>query len=136
VELLHFDQTGIELCGLAKKWLERLARDIATPHQGDVRVPRAELRLEAGSERRFLDPLMDLKQVWMSRADADPSNFGRTFRRERAGPNNWQKKGMKLDRLQLVAQHRLDNGFDIAKEGNRKMKLIASSPADAFYVGI
>jgi len=60
-------------------------------------MPRPKLRLEAGSERRFLHPLVNLKQVRMRLTNADPNNFWRTFCRKRSHANNGQKKSAKLD---------------------------------------
>ena len=136
VKLFHLDQAGLELCGLPEKGLKRRAGNLATACKRDVRVPRAKFGFEPSGERCFLDAFVDLKQVWMSGADTDPNDFGRTFRRERAGADDREEKGVELNGLELFAQNFFDCPLDVPKKSDSEMKLVASSPANYFQVRV
>jgi hypothetical protein len=97
MERFDGDHSGIELGIGLQKLSERLDGYITAARDRNVRMPWPKLRLEAGSERRLLHPLVNLKQVRMRLTDADPNNFRRTFRRKRSDANNGQKKSAKLD---------------------------------------
>jgi len=45
----------------------------------DVRMPRPKLRFDADGQRGFLHALVNLEQMRVRFADADPDNFRRAF---------------------------------------------------------
>src|SRR5437763_9082001 len=71
-------KVGIQLQELS----HRLRRDIAAARNGNVWMPRTQVRLQAGGERGFLHTFMDLEQVRVRLTDADPHNFYGTFCRK------------------------------------------------------
>src|SRR6266480_1279812 len=91
----NHSSVGIEI--RLQKLANRLRRDIPATRNGNVRMPWAQLWLEAGGQRRFLHALVHLKKMRMPGTDADPNDFRRTFRRKCAGARDRQKKRPKLD---------------------------------------
>jgi len=115
---------------------ERLSGNIAAARNGDVRMPRTKFRLETSSERGFLHSLVNLKQVRVRLADADPDNFRSALCRERSDANNGQKEGAELDRAEFFSQREIDFIRNIAVETERQMHLRGIGPAHTANVRI
>src|SRR2546421_713493 len=119
VKMKRFDpnhssvEPGIRL----QEFPERLSGDIPAARECNMRMPRTKFRLETSSERGFLHSLVNLKQVWVRLADADPDNFRHAVCRERSDANNRQKEGAELDRAEFFAQRRIDIVWHIIEFG-------------------
>ena len=115
---------------------ERLSGDIPAARECNMRMPRTKFRLETSSERGFLHSLVNLKQVRVRLADADPDNFRHAVCRERSDANNRQKEGAELDRAEFFAQRRIDIVWNIIEETERQVHLSWITPAHAANVRI
>ena len=71
MECFDADHSGVELGIRVQKLPERLRGNIPASCNGNVRMPWAQIRLQPGSERGFLDAFVDLKQMRVRLADAD-----------------------------------------------------------------
>src|SRR5437764_15007104 len=94
-------------------------------------MPRSQFGFNSDSERRLLHSLVKLKQVRMSRADADPNYFHRSFRRKGSDTFNRQEKCAKLNRAEFFAQRKFDVFAYFRKETESEVHLIAGSPSNA-----
>ncbi len=115
---------------------ERLSGNIAAARNGDVRMPRTKFRLETSSERGFLHSLVNLKQVRVRLADADPDNFRSALCRERSDANNGQKEGAEFNYAEFFSQREIDFIRNIAVETERQMHLRGIGPAHTANVRI
>src|SRR5581483_555255 len=129
MERLNPDHSCIELGIRLQELSKRLRRNILATRNGDVRMPRAKVRLEARSERCLLHSLVNLKQVRMRFADADPDDFRRALCRKRSDPNNRQKKGAELNCTEFFSQGRFSFILDFIEETERQMHLRRIGPA-------
>ena len=125
-------EPGIRL----QEFPERLSGDIPAARECNMRMPRTKFRLETSSERGFLHSLVNLKQVRVRLADADPDNFRHPVCRERSDANNRQKKGAELDRAEFFAQRRIDIVWNIIEETERQVHLSSVTPAHPANVRI
>src|SRR4051812_20470973 len=84
VEREGFDanEPGIEIRVFLEERAGCLRRHIAAPGERDVRMPRAQIRLEPGTERCFLHLLVDVEELRMAIADAGPEDVWFGPRRE------------------------------------------------------
>ena len=115
---------------------ERLSGNIAAARNGDVRMPWTKFRLETSSERGFLHSLVNLKQVRVRLADADPDNFRSALCRERSDANNGQKEGAEFNYAEFFSQREIDFIRNIAVETERQMHLRGIGPAHTANVRI
>jgi len=67
-------------------------------------MPWAQLGFNSELERRFLNALVQLKEMRMSGTDADPDYFDLAFRRKRSNTFYRQKKGAKFNCLEFLRQ--------------------------------
>ena len=118
-------EPGIRL----QEFPERLSGNIAAARNGDVRMPRTKFRLETSSERGFLHSLVNLKQVRVRLADADPDNFWRSFCGKCSDPNNRQKERAKLNCAEFFVQRKTDIVRHITEETERQVHLSRVDPA-------
>ena len=79
MERLDMDHSSVELSIRLQEFPERLSGDTAATRDRDVRMPRAKLRFDADGQRGFLHALVNLEQMRVRFADADPDNFRRGF---------------------------------------------------------
>ena len=91
-------------------------------------MPRSQIGFQSDRERRFLDTFMNLKEVRVARADADPDDFNHASWRKRSDALDWQKKGTKFDRRQFFPQSKIDIVRHIRKKTEGEMDLIARGP--------
>src|SRR4029077_10951063 len=103
---------------------------------GNVRMPWAQIRLQPGSERGFLDAFVDLKQMRVCLANPNPDNFRSAFCRKCSDAANRQEECAKLDRAELFAQRGIDIVWNIIEETECQVHLSRVSPADAANVRI
>ena len=99
-------------------------------------MPRTKFRLETSSERGFLHSLVNLKQVRVRLADADPDNFRSALCRERSDANNGQKEGAEFNYAEFFSQREIDFIRNIAVETERQMHLRGIGPAHTANVRI
>ena len=136
MESFDVDHSCIELGIRLQELSKRLRRNILATRHGDVRMPRAKLRLETSSERGLLHALVNLKQVWVRLTDADPDDFRRALCRKCSDPNNGQKKGAELDRAEFFPQRKIGFIGDVTEEAERQMHLRRIGPAHTANVRI
>ena len=115
---------------------ERLSGDIPAARECNMRMPRTKFRLETSSERGFLHSLVNLKQVRVRLADADPDNFRSALCRERSDANNGQKEGAEFNYAEFFSQREIDFIRNIAVETERQMHLRGIGPAHTANVRI
>ena len=125
-------EPGIRL----QEFPERLSGDIPAARECNMRMPRTKFRLETSSERGFLHSLVNLKQVRVRLADADPDNFRSTLCRERSDANNGQKEGAEFNYAEFFSQREIDFIRNIAVETERQMHLRGIGPAHTANVRI
>lgn len=94
-------------------------------------MPRPEIGFQMSGEGRFLNPFVNLEQMWMTCTDADADNPGRTFGRKRSHPLNRKDEGSETDRAERFLQMRLDFARDIAEKTESEMHLPGVPPAHA-----
>src|SRR5690606_17932463 len=98
--------------------------------QRDVRMERAEFRIQSGGEQRVVDVFVKREQMWMAGANARPQD-ARPFSTERAGAFNWQEKRRDLDLRQLRVQPVFLFRRDISQKSQGQVKLLRRKPATA-----
>ena len=125
-------EPGIRL----REFPERLSGDIPAARECNMRMPRTKFRLETSSERGFLHSLVNLKQVRVRLADADPDNFRSALCRERSDANNGQKEGAEFNYAEFFSQREIDFIRNIAVETERQMHLRGIGPAHTANVRI
>ena len=79
MERVDADHSSVELGIRLQEFPERLSGDIAATRECDMRMPRTKLRFDTDGQRRFLHALVNLEQMRVRFADADPDNFRRAF---------------------------------------------------------
>src|SRR5438034_8974979 len=131
MECFDADHSGVELGIRVQKVPERLCRNIPASRNGNVRMPRAQIRLQPGNERGFLHAFVDLKQMRVCVADPNPDNFRSAFCRKCSDIANRQEECAKLDRAELFAQRGIDIDWNIIEETERQVHLSRVSPAHA-----
>ncbi len=131
MECLYPNHTGIEFGVRFQEFLQRAVCDIMATRKGDVRMPWAKIGFEPDGERGILYSFVKLKEMWMTRTDADPNNFYRAFGRKCPDPFNRQKESAKLNRAQFFPQLEIDLCGHIGKKAESEMHLIARHPARA-----
>ncbi len=136
MESLDADNSRIELGIRLQKLAKRLRGHIAATRERNVRMPGAKLGVEPGSERGFLHPLVNLKQVRVRLTDANPNNFRRALCRKRSDANNGQKEGAELDCAESLPECEVDIVRDIAVESERQMHLRRIGPPHTANVWI
>src|SRR6266481_817132 len=75
MECVDADHSRVELGICLQKLPERLRRNIAAARNRDVGMPGTQLRLQPSGERGFLHAFVDLEQMRVRFADADPNDF-------------------------------------------------------------
>ena len=136
MESLHANHSRIKILVRLQKFPQRLRRDIAAARNRDMRMPGTKLRLQPSRERGFIHALVDLEQMWVRLANADPNNFRSAFCREHSDADDGQKECAELDRAEFFAQRKLDVVCNIAEESERQMHLRRVNPAHAANVRI
>src|SRR5260370_5046841 len=82
------DHSGVEIAICLQKLPKRLRRNIPASRNGNVRMPWAQVRIQTNGQRGFLDAFVDLKQMWVRLANANPNNFRSAFRRKCSNGSN------------------------------------------------
>ena len=88
MESFHAYHSGIKLSVRLQKSPKRLRRNVPAARNRDMRMPGTKLWLQSSGERSFVHALVDLKQMWMRLANADPDNFRSAFSGERSDASN------------------------------------------------
>ena len=101
-----------------------------------MRMPGTQIGFESDGKRCVLHAFVELKQMRMTRADADPKNFRRTFRRKFAEAFDREKKRAELDRAEFFAKGKIDIFRDVGKETESEVHLIACGPPHAGNVRV
>lgn len=78
------NQSAVKFIMPVQKGKDSLRRDILATGQSDVRAPRAEVRLEAGSKRGVGHFFVKLEKDRMAAADTYPKHLRAAVRREGA----------------------------------------------------
>lgn len=94
-------------------------------------MPWAQFGFDAHSQRRFLHAFVQLKQVWMTRPDADPDYFRDSFGRKCSDAFDWKKEWAKLNRAEFFTQGRLHFFPNFGEKTECEMHLIAGRPSNA-----
>lgn len=136
MECVDADHSGVEFAICLQKLPKRLRRNIPASRNGDVRMPRPQIRLQPGSERGFVHAFVDLKQMRVRLANADPNDFRSAFYRKCSDTANRQEECAKPDRAELFVQRGIDIVWNIIEETERQVHLSRVSPADAANVRI
>ena len=124
------DHSSIKSDIRLQEFSHRLRRDIATTRERDMRMEWTQVRFEANGEGRLGHALVQLKKVRMPATDADPDNFGWTFRREHPEASNRQKESAEMNRAKFFTKFCVDIFRDVAKETEREMHLFGGGPPD------
>src|ERR1043166_554064 len=84
IKSLHAYHSGINLSVRLQKLPQRLRRNVSAARNRGMRMPGTKLWLQSSGERSFVHALVDLKQMWMRLANANPDNFWSAFCGERS----------------------------------------------------
>ncbi len=136
MKVLYADHSRIEIGIRLQKFSQRLRRDIAASRNRDVRMPRAQLRLQSSGQRGFLNAFVDLKQMRVRFADADPDNFRSAFCGKRSDTSDGQKECSKLNCAEFFAQREINIIRNIIEETEREVHLSRIGPTHAPNVRI
>src|SRR4051794_26290310 len=101
---LHPKHSGVEIRIRFQKFPKHAAMSAVTTRECDVRMPRTQIGFESDGQSCILHPLVKLKKMGMTFADADPDDFRRALWWKRSDPLNRQEKSVELDRSQVCAQ--------------------------------
>jgi len=129
MKCINTDHSRIEILVRLQKFPQRLRGDFAATGDSNVRMPGTKLRLDASGERRFLHALVDLEQMRVRLADADPDNFWRSFCGKCSDTNNRQKERAKLNCAEFFVQRKTDIVRHITEETERQVHLSRVDPA-------
>ena len=94
-----------------------------------MRVPWAQVRLEAGSERGVRHAFVQLEKMRMSVTDTEPDDFWAAFGRKGSNPVERKKKTCESDREELGAQVLFGIRWHVPEKGEREMNLLHPHPA-------
>ena len=119
MEILDPDHSCIEPGIRLQKLSKRLRGHVAAARDRNVRMPRFKLWFEPGSERGFLDALVNLEKMRMRLPDADPDDFRSPLCGKGPDANNGQEEGAELDRTEFFPHRKTDIVRHIAKETDR-----------------
>jgi hypothetical protein len=72
---------------------------------------------------------VQLKEMRMTWADADPDYFDHSFGREGSNAFDWEEECAEINRRKFFAQANFDILGDIREEAESEMQLIAGGPA-------
>src|SRR6266436_9790173 len=136
MEILDANHSSVEVRIQSQKASQRLWCDIPAAGDRDVRMPRAQLRLDPRRERGFLHAFVDLKQMRVRSADTDPDNFRSTFCRKHPDTSNGQKERAELDHAKFFTQREINGLRHITEERERQVHLRRISPAHAADVRV
>jgi len=131
MESLHADHSCNEIGIRFQKFSQQLRCDIAAARNRNVRMPGVQLRLQPGGERGFLNAFVDLKQMRVRRADADPDNFRSSLSGKRSDAGNGQKERAKLNCAEFFAQRAINIIGNITEETERQVHLSRVDPPRA-----
>ncbi|MEY2537954.1 MAG: hypothetical protein QOG67_1694 [Verrucomicrobiota bacterium] len=92
-------------------------------------MPCAQIRLQANSQSSFLDAFVDLKQMRMARANANPDDLWNAARRKSSNTSQREEKAVKLDHVEFFAQSLIGFLAHVTQETQGKMELLRDGPA-------
>src|SRR4051812_1561328 len=90
-----------------------------------------QIGFESRGEQRFLDALVELEQVRVGSAHADPDNFRPSFCRESSETGDRKKKRFPTDSLEFFRQRCLSFRKHIPEKGESQVHLSWLEPAHA-----
>ena len=131
MESFDAKHSGVYVPVRLQEFREHASRNIMAARESEVRMPRSQFGLDPNLKRGFLDAFVQLKKVRMRRADADPNDFHATSRWKCSNALDRQKKRAELDRIQFLAQRKIDILGNVGEKAEREMHLIASCPTNA-----
>ena len=101
-----------------------------------MRMKRAQIGLEAGSERGFLDAFVQLKKMRMPMAHAEPKNIRPAFAGKCAETDKRKEERLPRNGAKICPELFLRLGGNIPKKAERKMHLLGREPAHAAQMRI
>lgn len=101
-----------------------------------MRMPRSQIGGETYRKRCVLDAFVQLKEMRMACAHADPDNFRRALGRKCSDTFNRQKEGAKFNCLKFFAQRKIDILRNVGEKPERQVHLIAGRPTGTANAGI
>ena len=130
------NHSGIEAGMRSQKWPQRFRRNITATRQGDMRMKRAQIGLEAGSERSFLNAFVQLKKVRMPVAHAEPKNIRPAFAGKCAKTDKRKEERLPRNGREIWTELFLPLGGNVPEKAQRKMHLLWREPAHTAQVRI
>src|SRR5205823_3123194 len=115
----------------SQKWPQRFRRNITATREGDMRMKRAQIGLEAGGERSFLDAFVQLKKMRMPLAHAEPKNIRPAFVGECAKTDKRKEERLPRNGAKICPELFLRLSGNIPKKAECKMHLLGREPAHA-----
>ena len=94
-----------------------------------MRIPCAQFRLQTDSQSGFLDAFVDLKKMWMARANTHPDNLRDPTWRKGSNTSKRKEETVKLDQAESFLQSLIGFLAHIAQETQSKMELLRDGPA-------
>src|SRR5438105_3574985 len=99
-------------------------------------MKRAQIGLEAGSERGFLDAFVQLKKMRMPVAHAEPKNIRPAFAGKCAKTDKRKEERLPRNGAKICSELFLPLGGNIPEKTERKMYLLGREPAHAAQMRI
>ena len=130
------EEAELGLAVLAQEGLEGFLRDAFAAGDGDVRVERLQVRLEAGAEDGILDVLMQREEVRVALADAGPDDARTAPRAERAEALERQEERRDAHGREALMELFFRRALDVAEEAEREVHLRLREPAEAVQLRI
>src|SRR5689334_17127338 len=93
-------------------------------------MERSQVGFEPDGEDCFLDALVQLEQMRMTGADADPDYFRPAFSGERSEADERQEKRFPGNGSEFFRKRFLNFGPDISEKGESEMHLARFEPTD------
>src|SRR5205823_9508521 len=104
--------------------------------EGDMRMKRAQIGLEAGSERGFLDAFVQLEKVRMPVAHAEPKNIRPAFAGKCAKTDKRKEERLPRNGAKICPELFLGLGGNVPKKAECEMHLLGCEPAHAAQMRI
>lgn len=133
---IDLDQSEIIFRVRTEKGPNRFGGNIFATSEGNVRMPRPEVRFESGRERGIGHAFVQLKEMRVARPHSEPDDPRAAARRESRDAAQRKKKCAEANGAQMIAQFFLGLRRDMAEEGEGQVHLLACGPAHAAEPGI
>lgn len=94
-------------------------------------MERAQISFDSRTQSGLLDAFPELKQVWMTGANANPNDLGCALARKRSQASDRKEKRFPGDLREVFPQPFFNPGGDVAEKAQGQVHLAGSEPSDS-----